>query len=170
MQEGMKLREALIAFACILDSAQLAPAERCERLFALRRSSNRNEVVYEACFRRGAPDPDRPVRAHWRMTESDGHREELTALEERFAYGVAVRRNAGGDVTFSLRAAPDRALWLEGAGDEARAVVEIGGEACALLDVYVALGTGGLFPSVRYVLLGGASLATGALVSERIEP
>jgi len=148
-------------------AAQGQPAEECDRLFALRRSINRNEVIYEACFREGAPDPDRPVRAHWQM--SDGSREELTALEEHLAYGVSLRRS-GDEVTFSLRAAPTRLMTLRGLGEEARAIMQIGGEPSTLLDVYVEVEHGALLPSVRYVELSGESVATGALISERIEP
>jgi hypothetical protein len=144
--------------------------ERCERLFALRRSIDRNEVVYEACFQGAAPRPERPVRAHWEMNQTDGHREELTVLEERIAFGVRVESGAEGTLRFALRAAPDRTMELRGSADDAQAVMEIGGQRSALLDVFVSVESMAFIPRVRYVELGGVSMATGALVSERLEP
>jgi hypothetical protein len=158
-----------IALACLAGSAHGIAGGPCERLFALRRSYDRNEVVYEFCFEGGAPARDRPVRVHWAMLETDGHLEELTALEERLAFGVVLRRGAG-ELAFALRAAPDRLLTLRGSGEEARAVMPIAGEPSALLDVYVDIDRPVLIPAVRYVELSGVSLATGALVSERVEP
>jgi hypothetical protein len=157
---------ALALFACAA-FARDGPA--CQRLFGLRRSVNRNEVVYEACFRGGAPDRERPIRAHWLMHATDGHREELTALEERLAYGVLVSRDEAGGVSFALRAAPGRRFSLRGEGEEARAIAELEGEESALIDVYVEL-SGGLLPSVRFVDLAGVSLRTGATVVERLKP
>jgi hypothetical protein len=154
----------LAALPLLAIGATEARAADCQRLFMLRRSSNRNQVIYEACFRRRSLDRDLPVRAYWQMLETDGHREELTALEERFAYGVLTRRARAGEVTFSLRAAPDRALTLRGRS----AIVDLRGQPCALVEVYVEIGAGWPIPGVRWVELRGVSLATGAPISERI--
>jgi len=159
---------AALALACVAAVARAAPQpDECERLFAIRHSMNRNEVVYEACFRGGAPESGRPVLAHWHL--ADGTREELNALEDRFAYGV-IARLSSGRVRFALRGAPALELTVRGTGEAARAVLELHGEACALLDVYVAVESGAILPAVRYVELSGVSLASGALVSERYEP
>jgi hypothetical protein len=158
----MRIPSAAIALLCFSNASLAGESDGCERLFALRRSSNRNEVIYESC-------PNRSVRAFWWMLERGGSREDLTALEERFAYGVSLQPDTDGAVRFSLRAAPARAMMVRKTSDGPRAIVRIRGMECALLDVYVSV-TDGLLPSVRYVELGGIALATGALVSERIEP
>jgi hypothetical protein len=165
----MHWRPLALAVALLASAGHAADDARCELLFALRRSTNRNEVVYEACFRGSAPAPQRPVRAHWRIHESDGHREELTALEDRFAYGVSASAAPDGAVTFALRPAPGRRLTLLSTTQGARAALPLRGEPCALLDVYVQLDEGGLVPSVRYVELSGVSLRTGAPFTERLE-
>jgi hypothetical protein len=164
----MRLGRLAIAVFCFAGGTR-AGSERCERLFSVRRSFDRNEVVYQACFEGGGPARDRPVRAHWEMRETDGHEEELTVLEDTLAFGVSLRTR-GGPVAFALRGAPDRVLTLRGADAEARAVIPIAGEPAALLDVYVAADRPSLVPSVHWVQLSGISLATGALVSERVEP
>ena len=157
----------LLAFAVPEAGKPDEPEDDCRPLFSIQRSNNRNELVYEACFAGGA-FAGRPIRAHWVMSESDGHREELTALEERFAYGTVVRAASPDAVSFGLRALPARELVARREGDEVRAFTEIDGRARALISVYNELG-GGIFPSVRSVELVGLD-AAGAICTERLVP
>jgi hypothetical protein len=158
-----------IALLLLLATAAAAEPPRCERLFSIRRSVDRNEVVYEACFEGSRPAADRPVRAHWEMYATDGHHEELTAFEEAFAFGVDTSV-ADGAFSFVLRAARDRRIEVRGAGEDARAILQIGAEDAVLLDVFVEVAQMAFIPRVRWVELGGTSVASGAQVSQRVQP
>ncbi len=157
----------LVAFAGPEAGQPDEPADDCRPLFSIHRNTNRNELVYEACLA-GGEFASQPIRAHWVMRESDGHREELTALEERFAYGTVIRAASPDAVSFGLRALPAGELVARREGDEVRAFTEIDGRSRALVSVYIELG-GGLFPSVRSVELVGRDTA-GAICKEQLVP
>jgi hypothetical protein len=159
-----------IALLLLLATAAAAEPPRCERLFSIRRSVDRNEVVYEACFEGIRPAADRPVRAHWEMYATDGHHEDLTAFEEAFAFGVDASVAADGAFSFVLRAARDRRIEVRGAGQDARAVLPIGGVDAVLLDIFVEVAQMAFIPRVRWVELGGMTVATGTQISQRLQP
>jgi hypothetical protein len=133
-------------------------------LFVIERSVNGNVVVYEAHrLPSGAVDEKRPVQVSWKL--EDGRREELTALERAFAYGVVVR-SAGDGLHFRVRALPGRELTLSAEGGCPRATTPIAGQRAVLERAFVTLGSG---TSVRAIDLEGRDAVTGDALKERID-
>jgi len=162
------LKPAFPAFVLLLAGPRLLAS--CGPLFVVERSLNANVVVYE--LRRapgGAVDAKQPVRGHWIMFGEDGRREELNALEKRLAYGIDVLETVPDGAVIAVRALRDRRIEVGTSGACPSATTLIQGRPALLRRVFVQLGSGGLIPSVSYVVLHGADRATGALVEERVD-
>lgn len=172
-----RLSLSLLCAAAALGGPPCAPRAVAEprafdtqRLFSVRSNYNRNEVVYEALLDGGRLLAQRPLRSFWVLHEKQGRLEELTAIEERLAFGFEAEAASGDEVRLKFKAAPQRKASLRLVGGRARVVMELGGQEAALAAVYAAVDKRGLLPSVKYVDLAGASVATGEPVRERVRP
>lgn len=119
---------------------------RAGDLFVLERTTNRNRLVYEADL----SSPSDPVRPYWKMLETDGHEEPLTALERNQFYGVAVSRRAEGEVDFSFRALPALMIHVRERNGSPAAFANLAGGERRIRGFFLRLG-GGLFPSLQAV-------------------
>jgi hypothetical protein len=139
-------------------------------LFQLARNKNANVVQYAARVERdGLLDEDQPVDAYWILRVTDGHRENLSWLEQVFAYGFSstvVQPRA----VYSLKLVSfDRKLELHNRDGRFEAVTSIGGIPSRLTRIFVTADeSGGGRPKVQSVELYGQSLATGGPTYERI--
>jgi len=144
-----------------------APRAGCPvELFRVARSTNANVVVSEldeAAAARGGG----PVRASWILLAEDGRREELNGLERMMAYGFEVDRGPAG-LRLVLKADRSRAVEVREHAGCLRAFRVIGGREALLDLVYVEVGHGGLFPSVRSVDVFGTDPETGEPLRERV--
>lgn len=170
---------AILALAFLLGGPALAGDEAGatlnERshdfLFKLRRSTNDNEVIYEArTTPTGFLQAD-PIHVYWVLNATDGSTEPLTAFERSWAYGVSVESATSEEVRFALKALPDRPLIVRRVGaDSPRAIASlpIAGKEARLERVYIETSGGGLIPKIRFIEIQGTALSDGAPVSERI--
>lgn len=161
----------LLAASLAAAGARGALADDCPPLFVVERSSNANVVVYEAPRAPGGVvDPKRPVRGHWRMWAEDGHREELSFIEKRLAYGVDVLGpTPGGGVEIALKALRDRRIEVRSDGPCPSALTALGGHESFLRRAFVQIAGGGLIPKVAYLELHGEDTGTREARVERIE-
>lgn len=136
-------------------------------LFSIRRSTNRNEIVYAARSTAEGFDLRRPISVYWIMKEEDGRIESLTALEESWAYGVDVRQVTDREIRFSLAALPEREVSVIRKDKEIVATMRILGEESAITGIFIQARSGGILPSVDYIEVSGKSRATGQALSER---
>jgi hypothetical protein len=83
------------------------------------------------------------------------------------AYGFEVDQGAGG-LRLALRADRSRAIEIREHAGCLRAFRDIGGREALLDLVYVEVGHGGLFPSVRWVEVFGSDPETGQALRERV--
>jgi hypothetical protein len=140
-------------------------------LFRIERSKNKNIVQYDICppDNGSAPDPD-PVKVYWIL--KNGRREDLNAIQAKFAYGIKSQEKLGGDkFRIVLVAMKDRNILVEKTTNGYRAVVTISGKESILEKVYVKSEENFVgFPTVNYIDLFGRTLETDAAVQERIIP
>lgn len=142
------------------------PREAPGPLFVIERSKNANVVAYEVKRGPSGFDTSEPIRASWRMLDTDGHVEGLTKLEKK-VYGVKVKSASYTEINFAIAALPDRDIAVRQGEKGPEAVAEINGVPARLESVYVA-SSEGLVPKVKYVDMKGRSLADGSPVTERI--
>jgi len=141
-------------------------------LFVIERSKNANVIHYDARLTPdGGLDPDEPVVAYWIMAAEDGHRENLTWLEKKKAYGFSVERNAAsGGFRVALVAVPDRQVTVKMAGKTVRAEMTIDGRRAVIERIYINASDGFTGPKVHYYELFGKDPDTGEKRYEKIVP
>lgn len=164
-----KLIYATILVAVILYCHLAMACNGMDPLFTIERSNNRNVVHYDACLvSNGELSPSDPVKVYWMM--ETGQKEDLTWLEEHYAYGIGSEEKLkGGGVEISL-AAFGRKMSVTKIDGRYRVIVFINGQRSILEKVYLNCRPGLLgIPKVLYADLFGEILATGASAVERVE-
>jgi hypothetical protein len=149
-----------------------APACKDVPLFFLGRNKNANVVEYSGCLGAdGKLDHKTPFEAYWLMKAKDGHRQSLSDLENKLAYGFkASPGRAGSLYGLSLVAFPDRMLQVVTQGDGFQAVTVINGVPSRLVRVFVTAEEKLGDPKVQYVDLFGESVRDGSATQERLYP
>lgn len=142
------------------------------RLFKIKRSTNANEVIYEARLTdRGFDDHD-PINIYWVMKAKNGALEPLTGIERSSAYGVSVRSASASEVVFTLKPLADRpviARLAHAKGRRARAYTQIAGREAYLDSVFIEVQGSGILARPRAAVLQGRAVDDGTAVTERIE-
>ncbi len=139
-------------------------------LFRIERNKNKNIVQYDACLLKNNISDENPVHAYWVL--ADGKKEELSAIENKQAYGIESKEKLGENkFRIVVVALKDRDIMVEKIKGNYKALVRINGESSILERVYVeseeqALG----LPKVHYVEVFGRNLRTNKPVKERIMP
>jgi hypothetical protein len=145
-----------------------------QRLFIIDRSTNANELIYEARLDSEGLYTKDPVRIYWIMRTKGGVTESLNGFESHSVYGIDVRSAQADLVIFSLKAMSDRPITVhrveESGAWKVYASMLMLGEECYLDKIFIEVGSGSLFPRVSRIKLYGRSLRTGQNVSEEIIP
>jgi hypothetical protein len=152
-------------------SVALATCPKTYPLFKIERSKNKNIVQYDICVSENGDAPDsKPVRAYWIL--ENGRKEDLNAIQTKFAYGITSQEKLGEDkYRIVLVAFKDRKILIEKSAEGYRATVMISGKESILEKIYVKSEERMLgLPKVHYVDLFGRALQTDASVKERIIP
>ena len=166
----------LFVFLCIttVSSAQDSlkfpvPAGNDNQLFFLQRSQNTNTVVYELNIRNGSLDTASPVHIFWIDYAEKSQREELTGIQRKYAYGLAVKYIAKDHYELRLVAKKSHVLDLMmGADQKFHVYDQINGKRAILSRIYLQIHGGSPFsPNIQYILLDGLDPDTGAPVEEK---
>ena len=163
----------LVLSAAILASIVLpAYAQNTRPLFVIERNTNTNVVHYDAQLtQEGALDPKEPVIAYWIMRANGGHREELTPLERRLAYGFTIQSDPSGrGYRMILAGDKDREIRVSQKRGKVTAETMIAGHPAALQKLHVNSNENGVLPLVNYIELFGRDLETGESRYEKLVP
>ena len=146
------------------------PPKTSKSLFFIQRNLNVNTIAYDANLGAdGKFDRSNPIDAHWLRYTSDGHRRELSWLENNFAYGYSAKSDGNGGYWVELTAYDDRKIHLEKTSDgKPIATIQINGKQCQLEFLWVYADTESKWPKVYHVDIHGKELATGKKQVERI--
>lgn len=139
------------------------------QLFYLQRSSNSNTVVYTAVFdANGILRAKKPAQVYWRRYNTTGERKALKAIEQRFAYGVNIRRRkTPGEYTVTLKPLPELPMILRQTGPgKAELIAMIGGRQVRAVYAFVTVDETGLIPKVTALSVHGIDTVTGTAISE----
>ncbi len=143
-------------------------------LFFLQRTKDANTVIYELNFKSsGVLDTENPVKTSWIRYTENGRRKELSAIEEKFAYGV-VSRSSGGD-QYEIRLAAYRKMPLllkrSVADNKYHIFLTCGDKESLLTRVFVQVSGGSFWnPKVDYIDLTAKDITTGREFVHRINP
>jgi hypothetical protein len=164
------LRGALLGL--VLATAGAAWAQSAQKLFVITRTTNKNEVHYDAqVTKEGKLKPDEPVVAYWIMVEKGGKREKLNFVERKKAYGFSISPEAGGEsfrmIIVPYKARPIRVHMKDG---KARAEIVIDGKPAYLKKLHIDVTEGIVVPTVNFVELFGEDAKTGQPRREKIVP
>jgi hypothetical protein len=145
------------------------PTGNPNQLFFLQRTQNINTVVYELNLKNGSVDSANPVHIFWISYAEKSQKEELTALQRKHAYGLAIKYISKDHYELRFLANKKHAVELMKGPDNIYHVYdEINHKQAILTRVYLEIHGGSLFsPNIQYVLLTGMDPGTGAIVSEK---
>ncbi|HLD29940.1 MAG TPA: DUF4833 domain-containing protein [bacterium] len=171
------LLTALSAFPChAKEKKDAGSAEKIsyQRIFAIKRSVNSNQVIYEAALGKDGFRAEAPLRVYWIVYEEGGKTAPLSKLQEKLGYGIIVTTSTAGGVTFKVRALPEKPIKVnlsETDGEtKATALINIGGEECVIDGIYIESRSAFPLPKVTYIDIIGFSLKTNERMSERVVP
>jgi hypothetical protein len=147
-------------------------------LFFIQRSKNANEVHYQLRVDdRCRIASDTPVSALWHLLEQRPAKTTALSVFDQMAYGVEQQRVATTEVSFSLKALPQKRITARVTAPSqpetcaAIAQTELQGHGAVLERIYVQTEEGGFKPKVIYVDVFGKSLdASATPVYERLTP
>jgi hypothetical protein len=128
------------------------------QLFVLDRSTNRNEVIYEANVNEQGFDSQNPIYAYWKMNEKSGSREELSGIEKSEAYGIKTLEIKSRQVKFTLSAMPKMIITAKvsaGKKSTPRAYMNLLGKDVELKTFFLHVENGGLLPRLKVVEIAG---------------
>jgi hypothetical protein len=149
-----------------------------QRVLHIARSLNSNICAYDVGVSSGADgktlsfETEIPVHVYWVLYEKKGKLQELTALEEKMAYGVKVTQAKPDRIEFIVKPMPKKPitvkLYSEGGVMKPRAVAQINGEDCFVTEIFIKSKSSIPLPKVVYIDLKGISEKTGKEATERI--
>lgn len=163
----------LVLSAVILTGIVIpAYAKNAQPLFVIERSTNKNVVHYDAQLTQdGSLDPKEPVIAYWVMLANGGHREELTPLERRMAYGFTIQPDpTGRGYQMVLAGDTDREIRVSREKGKVAAETMIAGRLAFLKKMYVDFTEVFGVPRLNYIELFGHDPTSGDDRYEKIVP
>ena len=160
------------AFAVLICFLSLtAYAECTSTLFIIKKSSNKNVVYYDVNIAEsGHLDADEPVRAYWRLLESDGRIEDLNFIEKKLAFGIkADEIEEGKHYVLSLKAAKDRQLRLKYQDGCPKVFTDIAGHEAVLSEIFARQDGDSALSKVLDITIIGHDAKSGKPLSETIK-
>ena len=145
-------------------------------LFYLQRSKNTNAIVYDLNrLPDGTPDPENPIHIYWIRYASDSTKEELSYIQQKYAFGINSRPYKGQKnayvVQFVSYDKKNFYLLPTSTPKKYAAYTTINGKLSELKKVFIMLNGGTFwFPTIEYVELSGKDPATQQIIFERFVP
>ena len=149
------------------------PSGNSKQLFYLQRNKNTNTIVYELNEQNGNLNTDNPVHVFWILYPKQGRHEELSAMENKYAYGIKITSSNKESYEFTLVAYPKITLQLlKGTDQKYHVYVSPSKQQMILQKTFIKVKTSWfqLGPDVEYIEFSGIDVASGKEVIERITP
>ena len=156
-----------------IDQTKLSKPNSCNMLFFLQRDPDTNAVVYELNFNSdGTLQKNAPIKASWVRYKEKQKFKELTAIEQKFAYGILSKLIAEDEYEIRLVAYKKMPMYLKKSGTDQKYHLYIKDEGKDLLlkRVFVRINRGSFwFPKVQYIDLITTNSTTGMEILKRIK-
>ena len=145
-------------------------------LFYVQRSKNTNAIVYDLNrLPDGTPDPTNPIHIYWIRYASDSTTEELSYIQQKYAYGLVSRPYNGQKNAYVIQfvSYDKKNFYLLPTSTQKKyaAFTNINGKLAELKKVFIMLNGGTFwFPTIEYIELIGRDPATQQITTERFVP
>jgi hypothetical protein len=145
------------------------PAGNPNQLFYLQRSPNTNTIVYELNIKNGALDTLSPVHIYWICYAEHGQKEELTAVQRKYAYGLAMKYLGNDHYELRFLANKKHAVELmRGPDHQFHVYDQINGQQAVLTSMFLQIDGGSMFsPNITSVSVWGLNPESGSKVFEK---
>ena len=149
-----------------------ADQESRQPLFKIERNTNANIIQYDAQIGPdGKLDQKQPVVAYWIRLAREGQKEELSKIQNKFAYGFEADLDQNSDtVTLKMVANIGRLITVVRDNDTYLALTSIDGESSRLQKIFIHATGKGMSTKVDYIQLHGTSMDTGDKTFEQFVP
>ena len=143
-----------------------------QKLFWIERSKNENIIQYDArILPNGRLSPRNTVVAYWVRLAEQGQIEELTWMQETFAFGFEEQYDPDTDsATLEMAVDFGRELTVLRDGDRYRVKTTINGTPAYLEKVFIEAHKRAFLITVEYIDVYGADAASGEPLQERFTP
>jgi len=167
-----------VALKLLLIAAMLYPAmvfadDRAhDALFRIERNKNANIVQYDARVAEdGKLDSKQPVVGYWIRLADRGQVQELTWIQNKFAYGFTAKLNKQENTaTLDMVANLGRSIVVRQDGGDYRAVARIDGVDSYIEKIFIHATGKGVSTKVNYIELYGKAVNNGIDQYERFSP
>jgi Domain of unknown function (DUF4833) len=142
------------------------PPTAVGRLFYIQHSNNHNTYVYDANIANKKLNTADPVKVYRIDYTKGGVKGELTTMQRKMAYGVAIKKSDSKSCEFTLAAYDEKTLYLKLDKNNTPYVqAEVNGKTLVLAKLYLKLKGAA---SVEYIEFTGKDVATGKTVAEKL--
>jgi hypothetical protein len=163
----------LLFFLLIFEAGILqADQKNHQSLFKIERNTNANFIQYDAQIGSdGKLDRKLPVVAYWIRLAEQGQKEELSRIQNKFAYGFKADLDRASD-TVKLEMAADigRSIIVVHDNMTYQATAKINGKLSRIIKIYIHATGKGLSTTVDYIQLHGIDMETGDNAFEQFVP
>ncbi|MBK6987899.1 MAG: DUF4833 domain-containing protein [Bacteroidetes bacterium] len=145
-------------------------------LFYVQRSKNTNAIVYDLNrMPDGTPNPKNPINIYWIRYAVDSAKEELSYIQQKYAYGLVSRPYNSQKNAYVLQfVSYDKKnfyLLPTSTPKKYAAFTNINGKLAELKKVFIMLNGGTFwFPTIEYIEMIGKDPTTHQMISERFVP
>jgi hypothetical protein len=163
----------LLFFLLIFEAGILqADQKNHQSLFKIERNTNANFIQYDAQIGSdGKLDRTNPVVAYWIRLAEQGQKEELSRIQNKFAYGFKADLDRASDtVTLEMAADIGRSIIVARDNTAYQATAKINGKLSRIKKIYIHATGKGLSTTVDYIQLHGIDMETGDDAFEQFVP
>jgi len=152
------------------------PAVTDNFLFFIQRSMNKNTIAYELNIDKyGKLDNNKPIHPYWIRYEEGGKKQELSYIQESYAYGTEANLTNKKELIFNITLVsyPKQQIVLKKipGNTKMKAYTSVNGKLIELQKIFFKT-DGGTFwsPNIVYIDISGIDLKTGKYITERTLP
>ena len=141
-------------------------------LFYIERNKNANIVQYDARLGKdGLLHPKQPVVAYWIRHAERGQVEDLSWIQDKFAYGFKAKLNKSENtVILDMAVNIGRTIMVKRDGEDYRATTDINGVTCYVDKIFIHASGKGMATRVDDIELFGTAVHNNTKQHEHLSP
>lgn len=157
---------------CKIQPSFPTPPADTRSLFYIQRTPNTNTIMYDVNLNGGTPDPEEPVHVYWLRYGEQGQKEELSFIQEHYAYGLKTKKiNDKYELRFVSYKKLPFYLTRSPRDNRYRIVATINGIQIEVSRVFLQIEGGSFWlPNVVCVEVKGNDPATGKEIVQTFKP
>ncbi|MBT1698437.1 DUF4833 domain-containing protein [Fulvivirgaceae bacterium PWU4] len=157
---------------CRIEKKFPVPPADNSSLFYIQRTPNTNTIMYDVNLHGGVPDPEEPVHVYWLRYGEQGQKEELSFIQEHYAYGLKTKKlHDKYELRFVSYKKMPFYLTRSSRDDRYRIVATINGAEIEVSRVFLQIEGGSFWlPNVVCVEVKGTDPATGKEITQTFKP